>query len=149
MTLMLVLLQIFIGVARIVDGDTLVIDRERFRLKAIDAPELAQTCRYADEHEYFCGLEAKRTLEQLVGPLHVTCNTDAKDIYGRWLAICATLAQPDLGLAMVAQGWAVVRYRHDASPEMWRAQQKARAERIGLWEGSFEPPWEWRKSNKK
>ena len=36
---------LIVGPARVVDGDTLVINENKIRLFGVDAPEKAQTCR--------------------------------------------------------------------------------------------------------
>ena len=49
------------GVARIIDGDSLVLDGRRLRLLGIDAPEFDQTCNVAGRTER-CGLIAAERL---------------------------------------------------------------------------------------
>jgi hypothetical protein len=44
------------GPAIVTDGDTLRIAGQRIRLVGIDAPELHQTCKDADGHNYDCGV---------------------------------------------------------------------------------------------
>ncbi len=76
------------GPAREIDGDTLEIAGERFRLDGIDAPELAQTC-WHENGEYPCGRIARAAMLDLIaGEDTVTCETRGKDRYGRWLAVC-------------------------------------------------------------
>src|SRR5262245_60918266 len=71
------------GMARVVDGDTLVLDGERLRLQGIDAPELDQTCVVGD-HVLPCGRRARDALARLVAET-VSCSGSRHDLYGRRL----------------------------------------------------------------
>jgi endonuclease YncB( thermonuclease family) len=44
--------EVFEGPARIVDGDTLYIGKDKVRLYGVDAPEKAQTCRNSKGQPY-------------------------------------------------------------------------------------------------
>lgn len=44
-----------VGLARVIDGDTIVIAGERIRLHGIDAPEMKQTCKTRKGKEQLCG----------------------------------------------------------------------------------------------
>jgi len=74
------------GVARVADGDSLVLDGVRIRLQGIDAPELAQTCKNGDI-VYPCGRQAAAALARLVGDRAITCQSLAMTaIAARWRA---------------------------------------------------------------
>jgi endonuclease YncB( thermonuclease family) len=67
-----------------------------------------------------------------------------RDRYGRTVATCS-VADQDVGAAMVRQGWALdfERYSNGAyAAEQLEAEQESR----GLWSGAFVAPWEWRRS---
>lgn len=81
------------GTARVVDGDTLVIGRERIRIKRINAPEMNTEA----------GRRAKAVMQALVGDGVVTCTGAVRDAYARRLADCAVGGR-DLGAAMIAEG---------------------------------------------
>jgi len=83
------------GHVKVVDGDTIrFLHGPRVRLSDIDAPELKQTCLYQkDGRTYPCGKESKETLENIVRNHKVYCESDQRDIYGRWLGTCWTLEQ--------------------------------------------------------
>jgi endonuclease YncB( thermonuclease family) len=55
----------------------------------------------------------------------------------------ASLANLDINEWLVAQGLALAyrRYSHDYVA----AEDEARAAGRGMWGGTFEPPWEWRR----
>ncbi|WP_274628597.1 thermonuclease family protein [Arvimicrobium flavum] len=125
------------GVARIADGDSLELGGERIRLRGIDAPELAQTCR-RQEAEYPCGRLARDALRKLAGSGRISCEGWERDRYDRLLAVCSA-GGLELNRELVALGWAVAYggYRVE--------EAEARAARVGLWAGEFDTPGEWRK----
>lgn len=75
--------------ARVIDGDTLAIGRDRIRLQNHNAPELDQPG----------GPEAKAKLESLTAGKHVTCEPKARDRYARIVARCYVEGR-DIGKAM-------------------------------------------------
>lgn len=133
------------GRASVIDGDTLEIQGARIRILDIDAPESRQTCTASDGVAWRCGQKAALALADWIGARTVTCATDGKDRYGRWLARCAAGGQ-DLGQWMARTGWAVP-YR-DCKCEMIRtAADQAKAAQAGIWAGTFQMPWDWRKAH--
>ena len=76
------------GKPRVVDGDTIHINKIKIRLHGIDAPEMKQTCRTSEGKEQLCGQLAKQALERLVKGQDVTCKGDKRDRYKRLLAVC-------------------------------------------------------------
>ena len=54
-----------IGIARVLDGDTIKIGSTSIRLFGIDAPEMAQSCRSAAGTVYRCGEDAAERLRFL------------------------------------------------------------------------------------
>jgi endonuclease YncB( thermonuclease family) len=129
------------GAVQIVDGDTLRIGARRIRLFGIDAPERAQSCAGADGRRYACGRAASEALTRLIGGARPDCAERDRDRYGRSVAICSVGGR-DLNRAMVAQGWAVA-YTH-YSRDYERDESAARRARLGLWQGSFERPDQYR-----
>ncbi|HYX03743.1 MAG TPA: thermonuclease family protein [Reyranella sp.] len=67
-----------------IDGDTIRIGAERFRLWGIDAPEARQTC--ADG--WPAGQVASQALASLMQGRAVTCEPRDRDRYGRTVALC-------------------------------------------------------------
>ncbi len=47
------------GIAKVIDGDTIVIKGKKIRLFGIDAPEMKQICFNELNNPYPCGREAK------------------------------------------------------------------------------------------
>jgi len=128
------------GRAQVTDGDTIRIGETRIRIKGIDAPELEQRCSRAGR-SYACGEAARRVLIDLVSAKTVRCRAAGRDRYQRILARC-TVDGNDIGTRMVESGWAVS-YGRDYDAEEARARERA----VGLWEGEFERPQDWRREN--
>lgn len=128
-----------------VDGDSLRKDGQDYRLHAIDAPELFQTCWREDGREYDCGRAARDELRRLMGSATVTCQVLDTDRYGRSVAEC-TAGSVNLNDAMVRSGWAIAYTRH--GQDHAAAEAEARAARRGLWQGRFQAPEAWRNANR-
>lgn len=130
----------FVGVPRIVDGDTLAFDGQRVRIRGIDAPETSQTCsrRGVDEP---CGVLSTQALAGKIGSGTVVCLSEERDDHNRPIAVCR-LGTLDLGAWMVETGHAVafVRYVRDYVP----LETAARRQGLGIWGTSFEMPWDYR-----
>ena len=131
-----------VGVATIVDGDSLEIDGTSIRLYGIDAPEGRQTC-LRDGEAWRCGATAATKLRALVGTHSLACTQKDVDAYGRSVAVC-TNGAIDLGEEMVRAGLALAyrRYSNDYVNE----EDEARTARRGIWASEFTPPWDWRRN---
>ena len=128
--------QKLLGVARIVDGDTLALGSTRIRLADIDAPERSQTCGEAAA-PWPCGARAEARLAELARA-EVSCQPEDRDRWGRIVAVCLS-HDIDLGAAMVRDGLAVSTGRYGAF------QAEARTAGRGIWAGPFVAPAQWRK----
>ena len=128
-----------------VDGDSLRKDGKDFRLHAIDAPELFQTCWRADGREYDCGHAARDELRRLIRNATVTCQVLDTDRYGRSVAECSA-GNVNLNDAMVRAGWAIAYTR--PGPDHAAAEDEARAAGRGIWQGRFQRPEAWRRANR-
>jgi endonuclease YncB( thermonuclease family) len=132
------------GIARAGDGDSLTIGATRVRLFGIDAPELDQSCRKGGT-TWSCGQEAADRLSALVTGREVRCMPVSTDQYDRVLARCSVLGT-DVNRAMVATGYAVAFRKY--SLDYVSAEESAKANRRGLWAGTFEMPSEVRASQR-
>jgi endonuclease YncB( thermonuclease family) len=108
----------------------------------VDAPEWDQVCAAADV-PYPCGKAAEDALAGLVRGREVRCERVGRDRHGRTVARCAAGGR-DLGGELVRLGWALDRRRFS---EGFYAgtDAKARRARRGLWAGTFDRPWDWRR----
>ncbi len=134
------------GVPRIVDGDTLVIKGTKVRLEGIDAPETDQICLNAKVARWTCGIDARNQLAAHIAGRVISCSSKGIDVYRRTLAIC-TLSTEDLNGWMVQQGWALAYVKYSSSYR--QAEEDARTNQRGLWQGAFIAPWDWRHKNNK
>ncbi len=138
----------------IYDGDTLrLIGNERelkIRLCGIDAPELAQPL----------GIESRDYLRSLIdkGDGTIYVQPIEEDRYGRTVAELWILIKPDferqihLNTAMVEAGMAYHYQQYSGNCESaenlgW-AEKIARDDKLGVWNGNHQKPWDYRKSNK-
>jgi hypothetical protein len=110
------------------------------RIHGIDAPESDQGCLRQGKL-WPCGLEAENAMRRLIGGREVNCVQVDWDKYDRMVAKCS-VGGSDLGAAMVSTGLALAyrAYAQDYVPQ----EDHARAERLGMWNGEFVPPWDWR-----
>lgn len=134
------------GPARAIDGDTIEVEGTRIRLHGIDAPETRQSCTSADGATWACGLHATAVLAAALAQAEVACTARSRDRYQRMVAVC-WVGAVELGNAMVAQGMALADLRF--SRAYGPVEASARMAELGLWAGSFEAPWEWRRARRR
>ena len=129
---------------RIVDGDTIHINKIKYRLHGIDAPEIKQLCKIK-EKKYKCGIKSKEFLVSLVGSKSVKCNHKDKDRYKRIVGECFA-GETNLNKELVRNGWALA-YR-DYSKDYVIDEEYAQENNLGMWKGTFIRPKKWRKLNR-
>jgi endonuclease YncB( thermonuclease family) len=130
-----------------IDGDTLrAANGVEYRIFGIDAPELQQTCSEADGKSWLCGRAAKAKLTTLINRGNVNCEARATDRFGRIVAVCSAEGVPDLGEALVRDGYAIDLGGAAGNPYR-EAQAEAEAAKRGIWRGTFERPSDWRQAN--
>ena len=128
---------------RIVDGDTIHIDKIKYRLHGIDAPEMKQLCKI-NEKSYKCGVKSKEFLVSLIDDKPVRCVHKDVDRYKRIVAECF-VNNISLNKELVKGGWALA-YR-DYSIDYVADEHFARENALGMWKGTFIEPKKWRKLN--
>ena len=122
------------GSAYVVDGDTVVVQKQNIRLYGIDAPEM--------NHPY--GEKAKWALISLCKGQVIRAEITAQDIHGRTVARCYLPDGRDLSAEMVRQGLALDwpkfsggQYRlmetPDARKKLWLADARQKGQ-IHVWE---------------
>lgn len=136
--------KILEGRASVVDGDTIEIHGQRVRFNGIDAPEGKQSCKDAKGKPYACGRVAARALDEFLAASKPTrCTFVEWDKYGRFVGNCARADGRSVQSWLVENGHALdwPRYSHGAyAPQ----EARARNAKLGIWQGEFQKPWEWR-----
>jgi endonuclease YncB( thermonuclease family) len=129
------------GQATVTDGDTIRISNSKIRIHGIDAPESKQACKLLDRVSH-CGAMATNAMEKLVIGHTVTCQQTDTDRYGRTIAICQANGI-DIGQRLVQTGWAIAYRRY--STKYVADEDAARVGKLGIWQGDFVKPWDWRR----
>lgn len=133
--------QSIIGVASVVDGDTLEIHGTRIRLYGIDAPEGRQECTRPNGATWRCGQQGSLALADRIGRAPIRCEVRDQDRYSRVVAVCFKGTE-DINRWLVRNGWAVA-YRQYSNAYI-ADEAHARSAGTNIWSGAFDMPWDWR-----
>ena len=128
------------GKAKVLEGDTIEINGTQVRLFGIDAPENGQTCTIKRK-PFRCDRAAASALADKIGARIVECEPKDLDIYNRIVSVCFVEGE-DINAWMVARGWALA-YRQ-YSRDYVSQEERASKAKLGMWQGEFELPWDWR-----
>ena len=140
------------GIAKVIDGDSLKINKKKIRLFGIDAPENKQQCQkiwltisiISFKKEYPCGEISTKKLKSKIDGKIIKCQIKGKDIYKRYLSECF-LGKTNINAWMVKNGFAVSYRKYSKNYVVF--ENLAKDKKLGLWSGNFDMPWEWRKKN--
>ena len=124
---------------RVVDGDTIRAEAKgreiKIRLVEIDAPEINQPF----------GAQSKNFLNKLLYEKDVTLIAQGEDRYGRVLGEIYANGESANAL-MIKSGFAWVYDRYVKDSSLYKYQDQAKAENLGLWQAENPiAPWVWRK----
>ena len=134
------------GAAKIREADTIQIGNSRIRLAGIDAPSVDQLCLNNKGDRWTCGVAARDELIRHTEGRNWTCHVGQTDRRGRSLARCEVDGE-NIQRWLVRSGWALAYTRFSRDYEADEAQ--AREAKVGMWQGAFIAPWDWRVRNKK
>jgi endonuclease YncB( thermonuclease family) len=128
-------------VAKVVDGDGLIVGAVPVRIFGIDAPEARQTCTADNGGTWPCGGAAAARLAELVGEDEVTCESIEVDAYNRVVSRCYARGI-DVARTLIDEGlaWAFIRYSTDYAG----AEATAKAAALGVWQAATQAPWDYR-----
>ena len=144
------------GKAQVIDGDTLVVAGERINLSGIDAPETDQVCQDALGSDYPCGEEAAQVLRSYIAGRPVACrkrNSGNRPKFTECSAGANDLAEGKRSDAVPRNGGkpaeVMIRTGHamtagDFGRHHYRTQQLAKVAGVGIWQGHFINPADWR-----
>ena len=132
------------GKAKIIDGDTIHIGKNKIRLHGIDAPETNQTCKIKEDI-WNCGIESSLALENIILNHEIYCEIIGIDHYKRYVANCF-VNKLNINQYMVRNGWAIA-YRY-YSLNYINDEEFAKHNKLGIWQGEFQIPYIFRKNKK-
>ena len=145
-------IKVISGLAKVIDGDTIIIDKKKIRFFGIDAPEKSQKCKKAwlsisfltFNKDYFCGEISTDKLKNKINNKFIICKWKNKDRYKRLIAECFK-DKTNINAWMVRYGHAVAYRKY--SKRYIVQENLAKKDKLGLWSGTFEMPWDYRKKN--
>jgi endonuclease YncB( thermonuclease family) len=129
------------GTARVIDGDTLRVGETVIRLADVDAPELSQTCDGGPVPLRHCGTYVADALKERIGDREVQCTVRELDQYDRRISTCEVGGE-NLSRWLVSEGLGPA--NRPFSDRLVPEEEAARAAGRGLWQTTFEMPWEYR-----
>ena len=140
------------GFAKVVDGDTIKINSKKIRLYGIDAPEKKQKCKktyltisfMSFTKDYMCGELSTQKLIKKINKQKLNCNILDIDRYKRLIGECFK-RNINLNSWMVSNGYAVAYRKY--SKKYVSDEINAKNNKLGIWQGKFEMPWDYRQKN--
>ena len=140
------------GFAKVVDGDTIKINSKKIRLYGIDAPEKKQKCKktyltisfMSFTKDYMCGEVSTEKLIKKINKQKLNCNILDVDRYKRLIGECFK-RNINLNSWMVSNGYAVAYRKY--SKKYVSDEINAKNNKLGIWQGKFEMPWDYRRKN--
>jgi endonuclease YncB( thermonuclease family) len=131
------------GPAKAVDSTVIEVDGQRIMLFGIDSVMRKQNC-VIDGKVWQCWAAAVRDLQTLVDQGPATCEVvGERDVFGRALGRCDINGQ-SLNEQLVRRGYAVA--RPSETTEYVAAEAVAKESKVGLWQGQFLRPAEFRRA---
>ena len=95
------------------------------------------------QKDYLCGEVSTNILKKIIDEKKVMCKYISKDRYKRYVAECFK-GEKNINAFMVRNGYAVAYRKY--SLKYTSHENIAKKEKLGLWAGSFDMPWDWRKN---
>jgi endonuclease YncB( thermonuclease family) len=130
------------GPAKAVDSTVIEVGGQRIMLFGVDSVMRKQNC-VIDGKVWQCWAAAVRDLQTLVDQGPATCEAVGEpDVYGRLLARC-TINGQSLNEQLVRRGYAIA--RPSETKDYVAAEAEAKEKKVGLWQGQFVNPSEFRR----
>jgi endonuclease YncB( thermonuclease family) len=140
-----------VGTGKVREGNIVQVGASRIRLGGIDAPSVDQLCLDNKGERWACGIAARDELikhaDNKTWTCHIRQAVDRQAVNHRRSVARCEVDGEDIQKWMVRSGWALsyVRFSHDYDGD----EKAAREAKVGLWQGAFIAPWDWRVRNKK
>lgn len=140
-----------VGPAYALDAATVRVNGVVMRLAGIDAPEAPQSCSAGQGRgSYFCGIVARGVLVDLTMGQRLFCRIERRAGDERNFGTCGEANAAGTGIKegaaslneqMISAGWAVADRTVNAYLDL---QIEADRQNVGLWQGEFQTPQQWR-----
>ena len=123
--------KLIYGKAKVIDGDTIIINNEKIRFGGIDSPERKEI-----------GYElSKQKLKEKLNKNIVNCIREKnKDRWGRTVAECFINGK-SLSSFMVKNGYACDYVKY-SKKKYAKEEEYAKSKKLGIWKMKFSPSWE-------
>jgi endonuclease YncB( thermonuclease family) len=122
--------------AHVSSGGTFFLKSTRIKLYGIESIRDRQICEKANGEYYYCGDLATQELTNAINGKLVICRKMGID--QDWIIAKCRTGSVDLASMMLKAGWAIPS-RH-APPAYIRLANRAKQQRIGIWQGRFRSP---------
>ena len=130
------------GPAKAIDSTIIQIGDQRVMLYGVDSVMRKQSC-LLNGKPWLCWDAAVRDLQAVVDQGTVTCDPVGEpDPYGRVLARC-TVNGHSVNEEYVSRGYGLA--RTSETTDYVAAEAAAKEKKLGLWQGEFKPPGEFRR----
>jgi endonuclease YncB( thermonuclease family) len=132
------------GQGKAIDSTIIQIGDKRVMLFGVDSVTRRQACMLEGK-TWQCWPAAVQDLQSLLDQGPVSCEVVGEpDVYGRLLGRC-DVAGRSVNEQFVARGFGVARISE--SKDYAAAEAAAKEKKLGLWQGKFTPPSEFRRSS--
>ena len=121
------------GKARIIDGDTIEINKEKIRFGGINSPE---------RNETGYRLAKDKLIEKIANNILTCVREKNKDKYRRTVAECFIDGE-SLSSFMVRKGYACD-YKYYSKGKYAKEQKYAKANKLGVWKMKYNTSWEYK-----
>ena len=121
-------------------------------MHGIDAPEKKQTCKksyliignFSFTKNYLCGQVSTNELTKKINNQIIKCKIKDVDRYSRFIGECYKRNE-NLNSWLVSNGYAVAYRKY--SKKYISDEINAKNDKLGVWQGKFEMPWNFRRKN--
>ncbi len=129
------------GVAKYISANVFYVGGRYVRLYGVDSPDVDQVCSNTIGNAYNCGSEALSWVIEQIDNSPIECYLFKVNHQGVDIATCLWNGN-DIGAMVVGAGWGIA--KTDETDIYKPYEAKAQTHSIGLWQGSFYLPEDWR-----